>query len=268
MDAVMELAKKKRGVYIKSEFVSDRMRVIDEIPLSEVIVDFNDLIKSVTRGYGSIDYEFCGYKTAPITRLDILINDEKISKSLGNGITLEEIEQNGYSLEVLRLHILESHYRSQSKFSWDSLDAARNRLSSYRAMADLRWQPINNSSKLFTDSTFDEIQNDILNPLSNDLNTPQLLANISSREASLSEDLVSENAIDNFIRYLSVIDKALGLSLSERTNIEHSQKELIKQREEARSLNNWVLSDEIRDTLLSQNIGLKDTQYGTIWYRV
>ncbi|MBF0123354.1 MAG: elongation factor 4 [Candidatus Omnitrophica bacterium] len=76
MDAVMELAKKKRGVYIKSEYVSDRMRVIYEIPLSEVIVDFNDLIKSATRGYGSIDYEFCGYKVAPITKLDILINDE------------------------------------------------------------------------------------------------------------------------------------------------------------------------------------------------
>jgi GTP-binding protein LepA len=76
MDAVMELTKRKRGIYIKSEFVSDRMRVIYEIPLAEVIVDFNDMIKSATRGYGSIDYEFSGYKAAPIARLDILINDE------------------------------------------------------------------------------------------------------------------------------------------------------------------------------------------------
>jgi len=77
MDAVMELTKRKRGIYIKSEFVSDRMRVIYEIPLAEVIVDFNDMIKSATKGYGSIDYEFCGYKAAPITKLDILINDEE-----------------------------------------------------------------------------------------------------------------------------------------------------------------------------------------------
>ncbi|NTV29188.1 MAG: elongation factor 4, partial [Candidatus Omnitrophica bacterium] len=76
MDAVMELVKRKRGIYVRSEFVSDRMRVIYEIPLSEVIVDFNDMIKSATRGYGSIDYEFSGYKTAPIAKLDILINDE------------------------------------------------------------------------------------------------------------------------------------------------------------------------------------------------
>ena len=74
MDKVMELAKKKRGVYRKSDFVSDRMRIIFDIPLSEVIVDFNDLIKSVTRGYGSIDYKFKGYLPANISRLEIMIN--------------------------------------------------------------------------------------------------------------------------------------------------------------------------------------------------
>ncbi|MDO8675005.1 MAG: translation elongation factor 4 [Candidatus Omnitrophota bacterium] len=76
MDAVMELAKRKRGVFQKSEFVGDRMKIIFDIPLSEVIVDFNDLIKSATRGYGSIDYDFKEYIPAQITRLDILINDE------------------------------------------------------------------------------------------------------------------------------------------------------------------------------------------------
>jgi GTP-binding protein LepA len=76
MDAVMELAKRKRGVYQKSEFIGDRMKITFDIPLSEVIVDFNDQIKSGTRGYGSIDYEFKEYQQAAITRLEILINDE------------------------------------------------------------------------------------------------------------------------------------------------------------------------------------------------
>ena len=76
MDSVMELAKRKRGVFVKSEYVSDRMKIIYDIPLSEVIVDFNDMVKSATRGYGSIDYEFKGYVVAQITKLDILINDE------------------------------------------------------------------------------------------------------------------------------------------------------------------------------------------------
>ena len=74
MDKVMDLAKKKRGLFVKSEYVSDRMRMIFDIPLSEVIVDFNDMVKSVTRGYGSIDYRFKGYVPARVSRLDILIN--------------------------------------------------------------------------------------------------------------------------------------------------------------------------------------------------
>ncbi len=76
MDGVMELAKRKRGIFVSSEFVSDRMRILFDVPLSEVIVDFNDVVKSITRGYGSIDYKFKGYLETNISRLDILINDK------------------------------------------------------------------------------------------------------------------------------------------------------------------------------------------------
>ncbi len=74
MDRVMELAKTKRGNFQKSEYVSDRMRIVFDIPLAEVIVDFNDMVKSLTRGYGSIDYKFKGFQVATVSRLDILIN--------------------------------------------------------------------------------------------------------------------------------------------------------------------------------------------------
>ncbi len=76
MEAVMRLAKSKRGQYVESTYVSDRMKVIFDIPLSEVIVDFNDQVKSATKGYGSIDYEFKNYQPARIAKLDILINGD------------------------------------------------------------------------------------------------------------------------------------------------------------------------------------------------
>lgn len=76
MDGVMELSKRKRGVFVSSEFVSDRMKIIFDIPLAEVIVDFNDTIKSITRGYGSIDYKFKGFIETKVSKLDILINDK------------------------------------------------------------------------------------------------------------------------------------------------------------------------------------------------
>ena len=76
MDAVMELAKRKRGIYQGSSYISDRMKIIFDIPLSEVIVDFNDLVKSATRGYGSVDCKFKEFQPAKISKLDILLNDE------------------------------------------------------------------------------------------------------------------------------------------------------------------------------------------------
>ena len=76
MDEVIESAKRKRGNFIRSDYVSDRMKIIFDIPLSEVIVGFNDTIKSITRGYGSIDYKFKGYQPTKISKLDILINDK------------------------------------------------------------------------------------------------------------------------------------------------------------------------------------------------
>ena len=97
MDSVMELAKRKRGTYQKSEYVSDRMKITFDIPLSEVIVDFNDLIKSATKGYGSIDYEFKGYIPAEITKMDILIND-KICDAFSCLVNKERAPEKGRAL--------------------------------------------------------------------------------------------------------------------------------------------------------------------------
>ncbi len=97
MDTIMEVTKNKRGIYMASEFVSDRMKIIFDIPLSEVIVDFNDMIKSVTRGYGSMDYKFKGYLPTKVARLDILIND-KICDAFSCLIHKDRAYEKGLSL--------------------------------------------------------------------------------------------------------------------------------------------------------------------------
>ncbi|MDD5655444.1 MAG: elongation factor 4, partial [Candidatus Omnitrophica bacterium] len=75
LESVCELAKARRGTFVASEYLGeDRVELHFSIPLAEVIVDFYDKIKSMTRGYGSIDYEFSGYMPTKIVRLDILLN--------------------------------------------------------------------------------------------------------------------------------------------------------------------------------------------------
>ncbi|OYD27037.1 GTP-binding protein LepA [Mycoplasma testudineum] len=76
--AVMELCNSKRGKYIDIEYHSKRMTVIYEMPLGEIILDFFDRLKSVTKGYASFDYEMIGYKEQRLEKVDILLNREKV----------------------------------------------------------------------------------------------------------------------------------------------------------------------------------------------
>jgi GTP-binding protein LepA len=76
---VMDLATSRRGVFIEQEYPSPNRVVLHyEIPLSELIVDFYDQLKSRTRGYASLDYQFSRYKADDLVRLDILINHEEV----------------------------------------------------------------------------------------------------------------------------------------------------------------------------------------------
>jgi GTP-binding protein LepA len=75
IDPVCELAKSRRGIFQSNEYLGeDRVKVTFEMPLSEIIVDFYDFLKSLTKGYGSLDYEFKGYQPMRLVKLDVLIN--------------------------------------------------------------------------------------------------------------------------------------------------------------------------------------------------
>lgn len=76
---VMELIKKKRGVYKNMEYLdTKRVMIHCEIPLSELIVDFYDRLKSFTKGYASMDYQFLEYRRENLVKLDVLVNEEPV----------------------------------------------------------------------------------------------------------------------------------------------------------------------------------------------
>jgi len=195
----------------------------------------------------------------------ITVNGEKIAKSAGNGITLEDIENKGFNLEAFRLHVLESHYRSQSKFSWDSLEAAQNRLQSLHAMADLLWQPKSNA-KAKVD--FVQEAQKLSDAAANDLDTPTILAQLSGIQNELETSLLGPGDVHDFGEFLKNADALLGINLWNRPKINEEQQQLITEREMARDIKDWTESDELRDQLKEQGIGLRDTFQGAIWYRL
>ncbi|MFA6549317.1 MAG: translation elongation factor 4, partial [Candidatus Margulisiibacteriota bacterium] len=77
--AAMTLATEKRGTFINLEYLDPKRAMITyELPLAEVIIEFHDLLKSVTKGYASMDYEQIGYRVSDLVKLDILINGDLV----------------------------------------------------------------------------------------------------------------------------------------------------------------------------------------------
>ena len=77
--AIMELCQAKRGEYQDIEYIDEtRQNIIYEIPLSEIVYDFFDKLKSSTKGYASLDYEIIGYRTSKLQKMDILLNGEVV----------------------------------------------------------------------------------------------------------------------------------------------------------------------------------------------
>ncbi|MBF1761711.1 MAG: elongation factor 4 [Veillonella sp.] len=76
---IMELSQDKRGEYQSMDYLDEtRVSVVYHLPLSEIIYDYFDRLKSATKGYASLDYELIGYKTSPMVKMDILLNGEPV----------------------------------------------------------------------------------------------------------------------------------------------------------------------------------------------
>lgn len=189
------------------------------------------------------------------------VNGTKLSKSLGNSYTLDDLLAKNFELDSFKLLVLSSHYRTEGNFTWEILEAAQNRLKKWQAAADLRWQ-LADEANTFID--FTHAKNLVLEYLNEDLNTPMALTILDNLE---DIERLSQSQAKEFTTYLQFINDVLGINLL-KNDITAAQKELIKEREAARTAQDWHKSDQIRAQLKNQNLEVKDTPYGTIWSRI
>ncbi|HVU59254.1 MAG TPA: cysteine--tRNA ligase [Candidatus Saccharimonadales bacterium] len=197
----------------------------------------------------------------------ILVDGKKMSKSANNFYTLKDITDKGYDPLAFRLLVLQSHYRSQTNFTWESLEAAQNRLVKLRNWAALMYQDSTPAPEHTSRISRQTIGSAFREALENDLDTPQALASIADDVISVTDDptggLTSQQIKDS----VEFIDEVLGLRLSEVQDITPEQKQLIADREAARIAKDWQKADELRKRLEKQKIELRDTPQHTIWYR-
>lgn len=200
------------------------------------------------------------------------IEGGKISKSLGNGYTLQDIEKRGFSPMDLRLFVLQSDFMNEGNFTWENLEAAKNRRRNWRNYAALRHQ----MHDRLTDDTIKDDSDDyqifyeptsaVKAALSDNLSTPRALQIIDeafARLDSVALDLVHRAS---FYDLIQMIDELLGLQLEVTTpDISDEDKRHILERMRAREAADWKRSDEIRDALAKNGLTLRDTAHGTIW---
>jgi cysteinyl-tRNA synthetase len=192
----------------------------------------------------------------------LTIEGKRMGKSVGNFITIRDVLGKGYSPMALRMLFLQSHYRSALNFSWESLDAAQNRLRNYQAMADLRFQTTEGPADIELDSYTDMI----LSHLSEDLNTSLALTILS--EATDRIHVVPAKQKEQFEEFLDKLDEIFGLRLTISKDITDDIKRLIADRQSAREQENWSQADELRNKLEEHGIAVRDTEYGQLWSRV
>ena len=93
--AVMQITSDHRGVYVRQEYLStQRVQLIYDVPLAEIIYDFYDKLKSVTRGYGTLNYEITGFKADDLVKLRILVNGSEVD-ALSSIVHREQAEPRG-----------------------------------------------------------------------------------------------------------------------------------------------------------------------------
>ena len=196
-----------------------------------------------------------------------LVDGKKMSKSAGSFITLEDIEAKGFDLMAFRLLVLQSRYRTEAHFTWENLQSAQNRLNDLKSMAVLRWQLIEPDEK-YEGFELEKYKTIILEAISNDLDTPQVLSDISGVAQLLLDRLVFADQKHEFDDYLEFLDELLGLGLSDLQDITSAQKELMLQRRLARDARDFTKSDTIRIELANQGIEIRDTDKGQVWSRI
>jgi cysteinyl-tRNA synthetase len=174
----------------------------------------------------------------------ITIDGQKISKSLGNVYTLEDLEAKGFSALDYKMWLLSGHYQGTRNFTFESLEAAKNRRTAWRARIAACYQ-----KPVETEGNFTKV----LEAVNDNLNSAEACAIIDNSILSLND--------------WRQIDELFGLGLIAGTpDVSDEVYDLSHERDEARKNKDFAKSDEIRNKLEKQGILLKDTPDGGIWY--
>jgi len=211
----------------------------------------------------------------------LLINDEKMSKRLGNFVTITQLRDRGIEGTSIRFAMLSGHYRAQLNFTDNSLEQAASSVRRIREFNDRLIDALNSITQ--ADGQEDDQARSLLQEtrqkydeaLSHDLDTPQALAHVfdfvSAGNRLLDRQTIGKKGVQTLLDFLTQDFEPIFAVLP---NVRESEgalpanvKETLDQREVARAAKNWKLADELRVKLLEEGFEVQDTPTGQKWRR-
>ncbi|QDH20757.1 cysteine--tRNA ligase [Saccharibacillus brassicae] len=205
------------------------------------------------------------------------IDNEKMSKSLGNGITVQDL-RGRYKKEALRYFVLSTHYRNPLNFSQDNMQQALNsveRIENAVAGVHHRLGAATDASGGVTPTLrvkLDAVLNDFYAKMDDDFNTPDavtaLFEWVNEANLVLRGEVARKADLDALLEAFAKMNAVLRVAAEPGAELLDEEVEaLIAERVEARKTKNWSRSDEIRDLLAERGIALEDTPQGMRWRR-
>ncbi len=201
----------------------------------------------------------------------LLVDGQKMAKSLGNFITLEELVDRGYDARAIRLLLISTHYRRQLNFTFEALDASQKTLQrlldfmrrlrqSGQAGEGSQLRELVESAR----SRFDAAMDDDLDIRSALVAIFDLVSKVNR---ITDERTITREEAEDCLSFMAEVDSVLGLRLAESMEeaLPVEVEELIKRREEARDRKDWETADMIRAKLKAMGVLLEDTPSGVKW---
>jgi len=191
----------------------------------------------------------------------LMVEGQKMSKSLGNFFWMKDIEERGYNPLALRYLFLTAHYRSPMNFTWTALDAAQRALDRLYSHVST-WDPVAKPRGLSeeTPRTSRQYMEAFTRAVNDDLDLPKALTFVWK--------LIKDEDHPTAAKYQTLrnMDRVLGLAIDQVEHLEVSEevKKLVAERERLREKNSWREADKIRDRLEQMGYRIEDSEGGTI----
>ncbi len=191
----------------------------------------------------------------------ILVDGKKMSKSLGNFYVLEDLKDASgmpYDADVIRLAIMESHYQTEANFSLEVLAAAEARMRGLSVIATALYQPHTQSAQPIDIGVVASFFDNILEALSNNLNTPLVLKALNEWATYVSNKTLLSSDEATYAELFNKTTQATGLSWNSFTQLSSEEQMLFTQYTTAKQAKNYDEVDTLRSALAEHGIVVKD----------